>query len=51
MAGTEPVLGVIIPAFNEERSLELVVRRVLQESSVQQVVIVDDCSTDGTLAA
>ncbi len=54
MAGTEtdsPILGVIIPAFNEERSLELVVRRVLQEPSVQQVVIVDDCSTDGTLAA
>ena len=42
---------MIIPAFNEERSIELVVRRVLQESSVQQVVIVDDCSTDGTLAA
>jgi glycosyltransferase involved in cell wall biosynthesis len=51
VAGPEPVLGVIIPAFNEERSLELVVRRVLRESSVQQVVIVDDCSTDGTLAA
>jgi len=54
VAGTDPdspVLGVIIPAFNEERSLELVVRRVLQEPSVQQVVIVDDCSTDGTLAA
>ncbi len=54
MAGTDPdspILGVIIPAFNEERSIELVVRRVLQEASVQQVVIVDDCSTDGTLAA
>src|SRR5260370_17282760 len=54
VAGTDPdspILGVIIPAFNEERSLELVVRRVLQEPSVQQVVIVDDCSTDGTLAA
>ena len=50
MAGTEPILGVIIPAFNEERSLEIVVRRVLQEPSVQQVVVVDDCSTDGTLA-
>ena len=42
MAGPDPVLGVIIPAYNEERSLELVVRRVLQESSVQQVVIVDE---------
>ena len=51
MAGTDPVLGVIIPAYNEERSLELVVQRVLQEPTVQQVVIVDDCSTDGTLAA
>jgi glycosyltransferase involved in cell wall biosynthesis len=48
---TERVLGVIVPAFNEERSLERVVRRVLQESSVKQVVVVDDCSTDGTLAA
>jgi glycosyltransferase involved in cell wall biosynthesis len=50
VTGSEPVLGVIIPAYNEERSLELIVRRVLRESSVQQVVIVDDCSTDGTLA-
>ena len=45
------VLGVIVPAFNEERSIEQVVRRVLREPLVQQVVIVDDCSTDGTLAA
>jgi glycosyltransferase involved in cell wall biosynthesis len=51
VAGTDQVLGVIIPAYNEEQSLELVVRRVLQEPTVQQVVIVDDCSTDGTLAA
>jgi glycosyltransferase involved in cell wall biosynthesis len=47
----EPVLGVIVPAYNEERSVEQVVRRVLQEPLVRQVVIVDDCSTDGTLAA
>ena len=50
MATAQPVLGVIIPAYNEERSLELVVKRVLQEPAVQQVVIIDDCSTDGTLA-
>jgi glycosyltransferase involved in cell wall biosynthesis len=47
----ERVLGVIVPAYNEERSIERVVRRVLQEPSVQQVVVVDDCSTDGTLEA
>jgi dolichol-phosphate hexosyltransferase len=51
VAAPEPILGVIVPAFNEERSIELVVRRVLLEPAVQQVVIVDDCSTDGTLAA
>jgi glycosyltransferase involved in cell wall biosynthesis len=47
----EPVLGVIVPAFNEERTLENVVLRVLRESCVKQVVVVDDCSTDETLAA
>jgi glycosyltransferase involved in cell wall biosynthesis len=47
----QPVLGVIVPAFNEERSIEQVISRVLHEPLVQQVVVVDDCSTDGTLAA
>jgi glycosyltransferase involved in cell wall biosynthesis len=47
----QPVLGVIVPAFNEERSIGQVLHRVLQEPWVRQVVVVDDCSTDGTLAA
>jgi dolichol-phosphate hexosyltransferase len=47
----QAVLGVIVPAFNEERSIEQIVRRVLNETCVQQIMIVDDCSTDGTLAA
>ncbi len=51
VARAERVLGVIVPAYNEERSIGQVIRRVLQESCVQQVVVVDDCSTDGTLAA
>ena len=41
-------LGVIIPAFNEAATLAQVLRRVLREPAVGQVVIVDDCSTDGT---
>lgn len=45
------VLGVIVPAYNEERSIERVLSRVLDEPCVQQVVVVDDCSTDSTLAA
>ena len=47
----EPVLGVIVPAYNEERSIEQVLRRVLEERCVRQIVVVDDSSTDGTLAA
>lgn len=50
-APQDTVLGVIVPAFNEERSVEQIIQRVLRESCVRQVVVVDDCSTDGTLAA
>ncbi|MEA2634863.1 MAG: hypothetical protein QOH92_1630 [Chloroflexota bacterium] len=42
------VLGVIIPAFNEAATLERVLRRVLLQPCVQQVVVVDDASTDST---
>jgi glycosyltransferase involved in cell wall biosynthesis len=47
----EQVLGVIVPAFNEEHTIERVIRRVLIEPCVKQVVVVDDGSADGTLAA
>jgi len=46
----ERVLGVIVPAYNEEQTIELVLRRVLAQPCVQQVVVVDDCSKDSTLA-
>ena len=49
-AEIKPELGVIIPAFNEERTLDRVLRRVLLQRCVQQVVVVDDASTDGTFA-
>jgi glycosyltransferase involved in cell wall biosynthesis len=46
--GIKPELGVIIPAFNEARTIDRVLARVLLQPCVQQVVVVDDCSTDGT---
>ena len=49
MAGVAPELAVIIPAFNEEATLGRVLRRVLLQDCVQQVIVVDDCSTDRTL--
>jgi glycosyltransferase involved in cell wall biosynthesis len=41
-------LAVIVPAFNEAATLARVLRRVLLQPCVQQVLVVDDGSTDGT---
>ena len=41
-------LSVIIPVYNEEATLLAVARRVLMQPHVQEIVIVDDCSTDET---
>ena len=42
------VLSVIIPAFNEERTLAQVIERVLALPLRPQVIVVSDGSTDGT---
>ena len=40
---------VIIPAYNEERSIGDIVHGVLKNSSITQCVVVDDDSTDNTV--
>ncbi len=47
----DPCLSVIIPCFNEEATLKTVVDKVLESPFTREVVIVDDGSTDATLAA
>jgi len=47
---TGECLSVVIPAYNEEATLAGVVQRVLAVDCLQEVVIVDDCSTDKTAA-
>jgi glycosyltransferase involved in cell wall biosynthesis len=44
----DPVVSIVIPAFNEKNTIEEILRRVLETSIRKQVVVVDDCSTDGT---
>jgi glycosyltransferase involved in cell wall biosynthesis len=44
----DPVLTVVMPVFNELATVEEVVRRVLALPLRIQLVVVDDCSTDGT---
>jgi len=41
-------LSVLIPVYNEERTLEALVSRVQAAPYDKELVVVDDCSTDGT---
>jgi glycosyltransferase involved in cell wall biosynthesis len=43
-----PCLTVVIPCYNEERTLARLIERVIQSPWVCEVVIVDDGSTDGS---
>lgn len=44
----EPCLTAVMPVYNESATVAAVVRTVLAQRPVQQLVIVDDCSQDGT---
>ena len=50
-ADLSPCLAAVMPVYNEAASVGTVVRKVLEQRPVQELVIVDDCSTDGTWAA
>jgi glycosyltransferase involved in cell wall biosynthesis len=41
-------LSVVVPAYNEERTLAAVVTKLLGLPCLHEVIVVDDCSTDGT---
>jgi glycosyltransferase involved in cell wall biosynthesis len=47
-ADIEPCLSVVMPVYNESDTIASVVKNVLAQRPVQQLVIVDDCSSDGT---
>jgi glycosyltransferase involved in cell wall biosynthesis len=44
----EPCLTAVMPVYNEAATVADVVKAVLAQRPVQQLVIVDDCSQDGT---
>src|SRR5947207_15272461 len=41
-------LSVVIPAYNERATIPEILRRVRAVPIRKQIVVVDDCSTDGT---
>ena len=47
-ADVEPCLSVVMPVFNEAATVADVIKAVLAQRPVQQLVIVDDASSDGT---
>ncbi|MGC2889799.1 MAG: glycosyltransferase, partial [Candidatus Acidiferrum sp.] len=43
-----PKISVVIPVYNEKNTIEEILRRVAETRMRKEIVIVDDCSTDGT---
>lgn len=46
MPENEHILSVVMPVYNEESTIERIVRRVLSRPAVGELVIVNDASTD-----
>jgi glycosyltransferase involved in cell wall biosynthesis len=45
-----PLLSVVMPVYNERDTIEEIISRVLAVPMRVELVVVDDCSTDGTRA-
>ena len=41
-------LTVIIPAYNEINTIDILIKKVLKTKIEKQIILIDDCSTDGT---
>jgi glycosyltransferase involved in cell wall biosynthesis len=44
----DPKLSVVIPVYNEKQTIDEILRRVLDTEIRKEVLVIDDCSTDGT---
>jgi glycosyltransferase involved in cell wall biosynthesis len=44
----DPLLSVVMPVFNEKDTIDEIIRRVLAVPLRVELIVVDDCSTDGT---
>jgi glycosyltransferase involved in cell wall biosynthesis len=43
-----PLLSVIMPLYNEKNTVKKIIGKVLEEPMDKEVIVVDDCSTDGS---
>jgi len=44
----DPTISLVIPVFNETRTLPEILRRIVSVGFSKELIIVDDCSTDGS---
>jgi glycosyltransferase involved in cell wall biosynthesis len=44
----DPLLSVVMPAYNEIDTIDEIIRRVLAVPLKLELIVIDDCSTDGT---
>src|SRR4051812_47196501 len=44
----DPLLSVVMPVFNEHSTIDEIIQRVLAVEIRIELIVVDDCSTDGT---
>ena len=48
MSRNPATISVVIPVYNERKTIREIVRRVKATPREKEIIIVDDCSTDGT---
>lgn len=44
----DPKVSIVIPVYNEKSTIDEILRRVVDTEILKEVIVVDDCSTDGT---
>ncbi|HEY5813050.1 MAG TPA: glycosyltransferase family 2 protein, partial [Terrimicrobiaceae bacterium] len=44
-----PCLSVVMPVYNEEKTLGTIIEAVLKQPLVAELICVDDCSLDGAV--
>ena len=43
----KPLLSIIIPCFNEEKTIELIIKKILKIRNInKQLIVINDASTD-----